>query len=111
MSVWLRVRTTSDKELKPNRLFWEVILCAVVMQRPQIRMVDSDHRDKIRECVGEDNAVCRGRRGGSRLLIIVQSGEGGAKPQPNPKRLRTATKITKKFVFQHVPDIEFSRFT
>jgi hypothetical protein len=28
----------------------------------------------------EDNAVCRGRRGGSRLLIVVQSGEGGAKP-------------------------------
>jgi hypothetical protein len=28
----------------------------------------------------EDNAVCRGRRGDSRLLIVVQSGEGGAKP-------------------------------
>jgi hypothetical protein len=45
--------------------------------------------------------VCRGRRGGSRLLIVVQSGEGGAKPKEAAHR---DVDYREKKVSQHKPD-------
>jgi len=42
----------------------------------------------------EDNAVYKGRRGGSRLLIVMQSGEGGAKPHQARRTQRGSAPAT-----------------